>query len=100
MTFRNKASRPYSFHLQGVYDKSQGGGMAQTQTDPTGVPGEAVPPGESRVYTWKITKKQGPYETEFACKAGAYYSTVNKVRIHSHKYIAGTEVSSWSMLSC
>ena len=74
--------------------------MAQTQTDPTGVPGEAVPPGESRVYTWKITKKQGPYETEFACKAGAYYSTVNKVRIHSHKYIAGTEVSSWSMLSC
>ncbi|XP_056456329.1 coagulation factor VIII [Gadus chalcogrammus] len=84
VTFRNKASRPYSFHLQGVYDKSQGGGMAQTQTDPTGVPGEAVPPGESRVYTWKITKKQGPYETEFACKAGAYYSTVNKEKdLHS-----------------
>ena len=81
MTFKNSASRPYSFHLQGVYDRSQGEGRAQTHTNsiPRGVPGEAVPPGESRVYNWRITKKQGPSSTEFACKAGAYYSTVNKV---------------------
>ncbi|CAL8357120.1 unnamed protein product [Merluccius merluccius] len=86
VTFKNKASRPYSFHLQGVYDRSQGGGMAQTQTSssPTGVPGEAVPPGESRVYNWRITKKQGPTDEEFDCKAGAYYSTVNKEKdLHS-----------------
>ncbi|KAJ3587510.1 hypothetical protein NHX12_011107 [Muraenolepis orangiensis] len=86
VTFKNKASRPYSFHLQGVYDRSQGDGMVQTQTSssPPGVPGEAVPPGESRVYNWRITKKQGPTNTEFACKAGAYYSTVNKEKdLHS-----------------
>ncbi|CAL8264274.1 unnamed protein product [Lota lota] len=86
VTFKNKASRPYSFHLQGVYDHSQGEGMAQTQTysSPPGVPGEAVPPGESRFYNWRITKKQGPTNTEFACKAGAYYSTVNKEKdLHS-----------------
>jgi len=92
VTFKNKASRPYSFHLQGVYDRSQGGGVAQTQTSssPPGVPGEAVPPGESRVYNWRITKKQGPTNTEFDCKAGAYYSTVNKVGVYTLDHITET----------
>uniref|UniRef100_UPI003AB01E3A coagulation factor VIII n=1 Tax=Centroberyx gerrardi TaxID=166262 RepID=UPI003AB01E3A len=85
VSFKNKASRPYSFHLQGVYDRSQGAGMAQIMASaPAGVPGEAVPPGEARVYNWRITRKQGPTSTEFDCKAGAYYSTVDKERdLHS-----------------
>ncbi|KAM4621997.1 coagulation factor VIII [Polymixia lowei] len=86
VTFKNKASRPYSFHLQGVYDRSQGAGIAQNQASsaPIGVPGEAVPPGEARVYNWRVAKKQGPTNTEFDCKAGAYYSTVDKERdLHS-----------------
>uniref|UniRef100_A0A8C7MX55 Coagulation factor VIII n=1 Tax=Oncorhynchus kisutch TaxID=8019 RepID=A0A8C7MX55_ONCKI len=65
VTFKNMASRPYSLHLHGV------AGVA-------GVPGEAVQPGEVRVYTWRITRKQGPTAAEFDCKAGAYYSTQNK----------------------
>lgn len=79
--FKNKASRHYSFHLQGVYDLSQGAGIAQAHSSsaPPGVPGEPVAPGEARTYNWKITRKQGPTETEFDCKAGAYYSTVDKV---------------------
>lgn len=79
--FKNKASRPYSFHLQGVYDRSQAAGIAQTHASsiPPGAPGEAVPPGEARTYNWRITKKQGPTDTEFGCKAGAYYSDVDKV---------------------
>nr|XP_046261216.1 coagulation factor VIII [Scatophagus argus] len=84
--FKNKASRPYSFHLQGVYDHSQGAGIVQTHafSAPPGVPGEPVAPGEARTYNWKITKKQGPADTEFDCKTGAYYSTVNKNRdLHS-----------------
>ncbi|XP_070819516.1 coagulation factor VIII [Chaetodon trifascialis] len=84
--FKNKASRPYSFHLQGVYDRSQGAGFAQTHTSsaPPGVPGEPVPPGEARTYNWRITRKQGPTDTEFDCKTGAYYSTVDKERdLHS-----------------
>ncbi len=81
--FKNKASRPYSFHLQGVYDRSQGAGIAQTHSSaaPSGVPGEPVAPGEARTYNWRITKKQGPTDTEFDCKTGAYYSTVDKVCI-------------------
>ncbi|XP_034546674.1 coagulation factor VIII isoform X2 [Notolabrus celidotus] len=84
--FKNKASRPYSFHLQGVYDHVHGAGISQTHTPtaPPGVPGDPVPPGEARTYNWKVTKKQGPSENEFDCKAGAYYSTVDKERdLHS-----------------
>lgn len=71
------ASRPYSLHLHGVYDKSQGDGQS-SGAGVAGVPGEAVQPGEVRVYTWRITRKQGPTAAEFDCKAGAYYSTQNK----------------------
>ncbi|XP_039975064.1 coagulation factor VIII [Xiphias gladius] len=84
--FKNKASRPYSFHLQGVYDRSQGAGINRTYSSsaPPGVPGEPVAPGESRTYNWKITRKQGPTNTEFGCKTGAYYSTVDKEKdLHS-----------------
>lgn len=79
--FKNKASRPYSFHLQGIYDRSQGAGFTQTHVPsaPPGVPGEPVAPGEARTYTWKITRNQGPTKSEFSCKTGAYYSTVDKV---------------------
>uniref|UniRef100_A0A8C1IS83 Coagulation factor VIII, procoagulant component n=1 Tax=Cyprinus carpio TaxID=7962 RepID=A0A8C1IS83_CYPCA len=63
VVFKNLASRPYSFHLHGVYDKMQG-------SDP-------VPPGEERVYNWRISRRQGPSASEFDCKAGAYYSDVN-----------------------
>uniref|UniRef100_A0A8C4GQ25 Coagulation factor VIII, procoagulant component n=1 Tax=Dicentrarchus labrax TaxID=13489 RepID=A0A8C4GQ25_DICLA len=74
--FKNKASRPYSFHLQGVYDRSQGAGMAQSQA--------SSPPPGARTYNWRITRKQGPTDTEFDCKTGAYYSTVDKERdLHS-----------------
>uniref|UniRef100_A0A8C8DX86 Coagulation factor VIII, procoagulant component n=1 Tax=Oryzias sinensis TaxID=183150 RepID=A0A8C8DX86_9TELE len=73
VTFKNKASRPYSFHLHGVYDGHQGTGM-----------GQPVPPGEARTYNWKIHKKQGPSDSEFNCKTGAYYSTVDKEKdLHS-----------------
>uniref|UniRef100_UPI0037E92206 coagulation factor VIII n=1 Tax=Semicossyphus pulcher TaxID=241346 RepID=UPI0037E92206 len=84
--FKNKASRPYSFHLQGVYDHGHGAGIAQSHSTlaPPGVPGEPVPPGEARTYNWRITKKQGPTDSEFDCKAGAYYSTVDKEKdLHS-----------------
>ncbi|XP_068181094.1 coagulation factor VIII isoform X2 [Antennarius striatus] len=84
--FKNKASRPYSFHLHGIYDRSQGAGIAQTHASsvPPGVPGDPLAPGEVRRYTWRITRMQGPTDTEFDCKTGAYYSTVDKERdLHS-----------------
>ncbi|XP_072293791.1 coagulation factor VIII [Eucyclogobius newberryi] len=86
VVFKNKASRPFSFHLQGVYDRSQGAGSGQTYASnaPPGVPGDPVAPGEARTYIWRITKKQGPSDKELSCKTGAYYSTRDKDRdLHS-----------------
>lgn len=79
--FKNKASRPYSFHLHGVYDRNQAAGFTQNYASsaPPGVPGEPLAPGEVRTYNWRITKTQGPTDSEFDCKAGTYYSTVDKV---------------------
>uniref|UniRef100_A0A672J286 Coagulation factor VIII, procoagulant component n=1 Tax=Salarias fasciatus TaxID=181472 RepID=A0A672J286_SALFA len=71
VTFKNKALRPYSFHLQGVYDRSPETSFIQAKP---------VPPGETRTYNWRVTWKQGPTESEFDCKTGAYYSTVDKDR--------------------
>lgn len=78
--FKNRASRPYSFHLHGVYDRNQGVGNTQSSSSALpGVPGEPLAPGEVRAYTWRIAKTQGPTNNEFDCKTGAYYSTVDKV---------------------
>ncbi|XP_041931092.1 coagulation factor VIII [Alosa sapidissima] len=82
VVFRNKASRPYSLHLQGVYDKFQGqsspSGIPGQDYRPDEAPGEPVPPGEERVYNWRVHKRQGPATKDFDCKTGAYYSTVDK----------------------
>ncbi|XP_016397886.1 coagulation factor VIII-like [Sinocyclocheilus rhinocerous] len=80
VVFKNLASRPYSFHLHGVYDKTQGSfspGTGPEGTKAEQVPGDPVPPGEERVYNWRISRRQGPSASEFDCKAGAYYSDVN-----------------------
>lgn len=81
VVFKNNASRPYSFHLHGVYDRNQGAGIARTSgsTASAGVPGKPLAPGEVRTYNWRITKTQGPTDSEFDCKTGTYYSTVDKV---------------------
>ncbi|XDV37758.1 hypothetical protein PO909_007314 [Leuciscus waleckii] len=80
VVFKNLASRPYSFHLHGVYDKTQGSfgpGSGPEGSKAEEVPGDPVPAGEERVYNWRISKRQGPTASEFDCKAGAYYSNVN-----------------------
>ncbi|XP_017565233.1 coagulation factor VIII [Pygocentrus nattereri] len=81
VVFKNLASRPYSLHLHGVYDKTTGSfgpGVSPGEGLRDGeAPGDPVPPGEERVYNWRITKRQGPYSKDFDCKAGAYYSTVD-----------------------
>ncbi|XP_007550435.1 coagulation factor VIII isoform X1 [Poecilia formosa] len=83
VTFKNNAKRPYSLHLHGVYDRSQHLSPAESSAS-SDIPGEPVPPGQTRTYNWKISKYQGPSDPEFNCKTGAYYSTVDKERdLHS-----------------
>ncbi|NXJ67313.1 FA8 factor, partial [Rostratula benghalensis] len=68
ITFKNLASRPFSFHstLQ-AYEETQG----------TTQGGEAVQPGELRRYSWKVLPQMAPTTHEFDCKAWAYFSNVD-----------------------
>lgn len=80
IVFKNTASRPYSLHLHGVYDRTMASSAPQgVELREDEGPGDPVPPGEERIYNWRITKRQGPSSKDFDCKAGAYYSTVNMV---------------------
>ncbi|KAL4631181.1 coagulation factor VIII-like [Arapaima gigas] len=75
VTFKNLASRPFSFHLHGIFDRSQTVEYGETRP-------EAVQPNEVRVYNWKITRRQGPSPKDFDCKAWTYYSTLNMASIN------------------
>ncbi|NWH61637.1 FA8 factor, partial [Geococcyx californianus] len=68
VTFKNLASRPFSFHstLQS-YEKTQGAMPS----------GEVVQPGELRKYSWKVLPQMAPTTQEFDCKAWAYFSNVD-----------------------
>ncbi|XP_072573145.1 coagulation factor VIII [Paramormyrops kingsleyae] len=73
VTFKNLASKPFSFHLHGIFEKGQGEENEEANA-------EAVQPNEVRVYRRKITKRQGPSSKEFDCKSWAYYSNLNMER--------------------
>ncbi|XP_010078357.1 PREDICTED: coagulation factor VIII-like, partial [Pterocles gutturalis] len=68
VTFKNLASRPFSFHstLQ-AYEETEGAKQG----------GEAVLPGEVRKYSWKVLPQMAPTTQEFDCKAWAYFSNVD-----------------------
>ncbi|XP_054025587.1 coagulation factor VIII [Dryobates pubescens] len=68
VTFKNLASRPFSFHstLQ-AYEETQDATQG----------GEVVWPGELRKYSWKVLPQMVPTTQEFDCKAWAYFSNVD-----------------------
>ncbi|XP_069667336.1 coagulation factor VIII isoform X2 [Haliaeetus albicilla] len=68
VTFKNLASRPFSFHstLQ-AYEDMQGATQG----------GDVVKPGELRKYSWKVLPQMAPTTQEFDCKAWAYFSNVD-----------------------
>ncbi|XP_062440368.1 coagulation factor VIII [Rhea pennata] len=68
VTFKNLASRPFSFHstLQ-AYEETHSTMQGQ----------EAVPPGELRQYSWKVLPQMAPTTQEFDCKAWAYFSNMD-----------------------
>ncbi|XP_063169501.1 coagulation factor VIII [Candoia aspera] len=70
VTFKNMASRPYSFHSNLLpYKGSWEDGEQQTP--------EAVQPNQLRQYSFKVLPDMAPTTSEFDCKAWAYFSSVN-----------------------
>uniref|UniRef100_A0A8C0IT04 Plastocyanin-like domain-containing protein n=1 Tax=Chelonoidis abingdonii TaxID=106734 RepID=A0A8C0IT04_CHEAB len=70
VSFKNLASRPYSFHSNLLPYQ---GGLGENNTPSQ----EAVQPGELREYSWKVLPQMAPTVNEFDCKAWAYFSSVN-----------------------
>ncbi|XP_075797363.1 coagulation factor VIII isoform X3 [Pelodiscus sinensis] len=77
VSFKNLASRPYSFHFNLLPDQDGPGGDSRPSQ-------QAVPPGELREYSWKVLPQMAPADNEFDCKAWAYFSSVNQEKdLHS-----------------
>ncbi|GIY90425.1 hephaestin-like protein [Caerostris darwini] len=74
VTFRNMASRPYSFHPHGIlHHQDKNHKHLGSDEDP-------VYPGNLMVYEWLITENSGPGPNGFNCTPWAYYSAVDPVR--------------------
>uniref|UniRef100_A0A670Y2J3 Plastocyanin-like domain-containing protein n=1 Tax=Pseudonaja textilis TaxID=8673 RepID=A0A670Y2J3_PSETE len=70
VTFKNMASRPYSFHSNLLpYEGSQEDREYERP--------EAVQPNQVRQYSLKVLPEMAPSTSEFDCKAWAYFSSVN-----------------------
>ncbi|XP_039573367.1 coagulation factor VIII isoform X5 [Passer montanus] len=65
VTFKNLASRPFSFH------------STLTAYEGTTQQGEVVQPGGQQKYSWKVLPQMAPTTQEFDCKAWAYFSNVD-----------------------
>ncbi|XP_016057825.1 PREDICTED: coagulation factor V [Miniopterus natalensis] len=83
--FKNSASRPYSLHVHGLsYEKSSEGKTYEDDSPEWFQEDNAVQPNSSYTYVWHATKRSGPENPGSACRAWAYYSSVNAERdIHS-----------------
>ncbi|XP_077000896.1 coagulation factor VIII isoform X4 [Tamandua tetradactyla] len=70
VTFKNQASRPYSFYSSLIsYEEDQGQGAEPRK--------KLVKPNETKIYFWKVQHHMAPTKDEFDCKAWAYFSDVD-----------------------
>ncbi|TKC33359.1 hypothetical protein EI555_001064, partial [Monodon monoceros] len=77
VTFKNQASRPYSFYSSLIsYEEDQRQGAEPRK--------KFVKPNETKTYFWKVQHHMAPTKDEFDCKAWAYFSDVDLEKdVHS-----------------
>ncbi|XP_044161704.1 coagulation factor VIII-like isoform X1 [Bufo gargarizans] len=76
--FKNLANIPFSLHGVGVsYGKSSEGAGYSDGTGKLEKADDAVPPGHTYTYIWKIPENYGPAESDPICLTSAYYSHCN-----------------------
>ncbi|XP_058297352.1 coagulation factor VIII [Hylobates moloch] len=77
VTFKNQASRPYSFYSSLIsYEEDQRQGAELRKN--------FVKPNETKTYFWKVQHHMAPTKDEFDCKAWAYFSDVDLEKdVHS-----------------
>ncbi|KAL7842550.1 hypothetical protein SRHO_G00242390 [Serrasalmus rhombeus] len=75
---KNFASRPYSLHPHGVfYEKDSEGALYPDGTSGKNKNDDAVAPGESYKYTWKVKEEFAPTENDSKCLTWIYHSHVD-----------------------
>uniref|UniRef100_G3P3P6 Coagulation factor V n=1 Tax=Gasterosteus aculeatus aculeatus TaxID=481459 RepID=G3P3P6_GASAC len=85
VVFRNKASRPYSIHPNGVlYNKQTEGLSYEDGSEYWYKYDNDVQPNTTFTYIWKVPPQAAPTPGESHCRTWAYYSGVNPEKdIHS-----------------
>ena len=79
--FRNATTRAYSMHPHGVfYLKADEGAPANDGTSLTEKRDDAVRPGETQIYVWKVPPRAGPGPRDGSSIAWLYHSHTDRVR--------------------
>lgn len=81
VVFKNNATKPYSMHPHGVfYDKNSEGSPYADGTSGASKHDDAVPPGDTHVYTWKLPERSGPGPGDLSSIVWLYHSHTNETR--------------------
>ena len=81
VVFKNNASRPYSMHPHGVfYNKDSEGALYNDGTSGADKEDDAVPPGKTHIYTWKVPERAGPGPSDGSSIVWLYHSHVNELK--------------------
>jgi manganese oxidase len=81
VVFKNNATRAYSMHPHGVfYDKDSEGAGYDDGTSGADKEDDAVPPGKTHVYTWKVPERAGPGPNDPSSIVWLYHSHVQELK--------------------
>ena len=81
VVFKNSATHPYSMHPHGVfYDKDSEGAPYADGTSGADKEDDAVPPGKTHVYTWKVPERAGPGPNDPSSIVWLYHSHTNEMK--------------------
>jgi FtsP/CotA-like multicopper oxidase with cupredoxin domain len=79
--FKNNATRPYSIHVHGVlYAKNSEGAPYNDGTAGADKHDDAVPPGDTHVYTWQVPPRAGPGPHDGSSVMWMYHSHTDEVK--------------------
>jgi hephaestin len=81
IVFKNNATRPYSMHPHGVfYDKDSEGAPYDDGTSGADKEDDAVPPGKTHTYAWKVPERAGPGPKDPSSIVWLYHSHTNELK--------------------
>ena len=79
--FKNNATRPYGMHPHGVfYDKDSEGAPYDDGTSGADKEDDAVPPGKTHTYTWKVPERAGPGPGDPSSIVWLYHSHTSELK--------------------